>query len=558
MLKKQSLVISPQQLESDFSPFQTLYSKTDLNSIPDVSYAQIQPRLDQAIQRFLILPQSDILMISTPDLSFYREMIKDWIVHTNRDLCVNSAENPSKDELLGYIFKNDKNELEVHKGLLHQCNNGVIILSLRFLLNNPWAWQAIRQIQVEHKLSSEWDKKLELYGKKPQATPLHLKLILTGDRELFAALEESEPSLFYGLALYAEYESDFQLNTDNFLQWVGFVRFLCAQFSLKKPVDFNTYIDIARLSSRYMEEQFRVSLSPIWYQNLLTEAQVETQLLGKTNLDSQAIHLAVTHKEERENYLLLRSREDIQDGQVIIHSHGEAIGQVNGLTVVTIAGYPKSYGEPSRISCVVHVGDGDLSDIERKAELGGNIHAKGMMIMQAFVCSALDLDHPLPFSASIAFEQSYCEVDGDSASLAELCAFVSSLSQTPINQQIAITGAVDQFGLVQAVGGINEKIEGFFDICKQHKLTGNQGVILPKTNLTNLCLNQEVVQAVKNKEFHIWAVENVDEALFLLTGIPFYETEGQPLSLIEKILSRIYALDHQGSWITSWLERLFK
>jgi Lon-like ATP-dependent protease len=227
----------------------------------------------------------------------------------------------------------------------------------------------------------------------------------------------------------------------------------------------------------------------------------------------------------RESYLPDRALSDIRDGQVIIETEGEQVGQVNGLTVIDVPGHPRAYGEPARISCVIHFGDGDISDVERKADLGGNLHAKGMMIMQAFVSSALQLEEPLPYSASLVFEQSYCEVDGDSASLAELCCFVSALSDCPINQQIAVTGAVDQFGRVQAVGGLNEKIEGFYHVCQHQGFTGHQGVILPKSNLKHLALNRDVVESIRKGEFHIWSVSSVDEAVPILMNIPFRQDE---------------------------------
>jgi Lon-like ATP-dependent protease len=185
----------------------------------------------------------------------------------------------------------------------------------------------------------------------------------------------------------------------------------------------------------------------------------------------------------------------------------------------------------------VHFGDGDVSDVERKVDLGGNIHAKGMMIMQAFVSSELDLDAPLPYSASIVFEHSYCEVDGDSASLAELCSLVSALSGYPIDQQIAVTGAVDQFGRVQAVGGLNEKVEGFYSVCKHQGFTGKQGVVLPKTNLQHLALSTEVVESIKQGEFHIWSATHVDEVVPLLLNKPFKSEDED--SVIGKIAERI-------------------
>jgi len=233
------------------------------------------------------------------------------------------------------------------------------------------------------------------------------------------------------------------------------------------------------------------------------------------------------------------------------------VGQINGLSVVEYPGHPRAWGDPSRITCVVHPGDGEFMDIERKAELGGNIHAKGMMIMQAFLIAELELDQQLPFSASMVFEQSYSEVDGDSASLAELCALISALANQPINQQIAVTGSVDQFGNVQPVGGLNEKIEGFFDICHQRELTGQQGVIIPSCNVRHLSLNQAVVTAVEQGRFHIWAIDRADEALPLLTGKIWSTEDGQGDCLLNTIQERISLFNQpdvpQRPWALRWL-----
>lgn len=220
-----------------------------------------------------------------------------------------------------------------------------------------------------------------------------------------------------------------------------------------------------------------------------------------------------------------------------------------------VSRHPRAFGEPSRISCVVHIGDGEFIDVERKAELGGNIHAKGMMIMQAFIMSELELEQQLPFSASLTFEQSYSEVDGDSASMAELCALISALANVPINQSIAITGSVDQFGRVQPVGGLNEKIEGFFTICQQRGLTGKQGVIIPSANVRHLSLAQELRQAVADEQFFIWAIDDVTEALPLLTQLQ-WDGEGQTLrqTIQERIAQAMQQeTRHRFPWPLRWL-----
>jgi Lon-like ATP-dependent protease len=223
--------------------------------------------------------------------------------------------------------------------------------------------------------------------------------------------------------------------------------------------------------------------------------------------------------------------------------------------VIEFPGHPRPWGEPSRITCVVHPGDGEFTDVERKAELGGNIHAKGMMIMQAYLIAELELDQQLPFSASVVFEQSYSEVDGDSASLAELCALISALANQPVNQQIAVTGSVDQFGNVQPVGGLNEKIEGFFEICCQRSLTGQQGVIIPACNVRHLSLSPAVIEAVEQGQFSIWAIEQADEALSLLTGVEWRKDEGT--CLLRTIQDRITQLNQQEAqhrpWPLRWL-----
>ena len=254
--------------------------------------------------------------------------------------------------------------------------------------------------------------------------------------------------------------------------------------------------------------------------------------------------------------LAQRYQDEILQEQILIETEGERIGQINALSVIEFPGHPRAFGEPSRISCVVHIGDGEFTDIERKAELGGNIHAKGMMIMQAFLMSELQLEQQIPFSASLTFEQSYSEVDGDSASMAELCALISALADVPVNQSIAITGSVDQFGRAQPVGGLNEKIEGFFAICQQRELTGKQGVIIPTANVRHLSLHSELVKAVEEDKFTIWAVDDVTDALPLLLNL-VWDGEGQT-TLMQTIQERIAQASqqegrHRFPWPLRWL-----
>ena len=267
----------------------------------------------------------------------------------------------------------------------------------------------------------------------------------------------------------------------------------------------------------------------------LMRGRLQEVTAAQLKANAAAIAKALEKLKFRHNSSEIYSAQSFDDNFINLPTKGAMVGQINGLTVIDTGDY--TYGEPARITTSVHYGDGEVADIERKSELGGNIHAKGMMIMQAFVSSALNLEDPLPYAASVVFEQSYCEVDGDSASLAELCSLVSALSEYPINQHIAVTGAVDQFGRVQAVGGLNEKIEGFYHVCKHNGLTGEQGVILPKSNLRHLALKPDLIESIKNEEFHIWSVSNVDEAIPLIMNKPFRDDEEE--SVLSKIAERI-------------------
>lgn len=233
--------------------------------------------------------------------------------------------------------------------------------------------------------------------------------------------------------------------------------------------------------------------------------------------------------------------EDILSNQLYIETEGEEIGQINGLSVIDFEGVPHSFGEPLRISCNVQYGDGEIHDIERKVELGGNIHSKGIILAQSCLANLLELPTQLPFSASIAFEQSYGEIDGDSSSLAIFSVLVSSLSKLALPQSIAVTGAIDQFGNVLSVGGVNQKIEGFFNICHARQLSGQQGVIIPAACLSHLSLRADVIEAVEQNQFKIWAVENVFDALEILFGREFYDDE----KAVKSNKSSLFTLIHQ-------------
>ncbi|NAX23463.1 AAA family ATPase [Vibrio sp. V39_P1S14PM300] len=503
-------------------------------NISHVNFFTAQPRLKQAINKFVAgKGLTKVLLVNSPDNPVYRQLLQQHLSDLDSAAPVIYTESLDPKHVFG-TYEAHSGEVTVQlPGLLEKANGGYLVLSANFLLSNPMNWLLL---------------KAAVFGEPVQqinSAPTHLsnnvtdkhynvKLVIVGDRGQLGEIDYLDSDIYSGMCMFSEVEPEIELTEQSISTYLGYLKWLCATYDLPEL----TQSGIERLmvaGARLTEDQSYMPLDVIWYRSLLEEVSID--LTSGDNVTKETLDKVIDARLYRESYLPDRALSDILDGQVIIETKGERVGQVNGLTVIDVPGHPLSYGEPARISCVIHFGDGDISDVERKAELGGNLHAKGMMIMQAFVSSAMNLDEPMPYSASVVFEQSYCEVDGDSASLAELCSFVSALSEYPINQQIAVTGAVDQFGRVQAVGGLNEKIEGFYHVCKHQGLTGSQGVILPKSNLKHLALHKDVVKSIQDGEFHIWSVSTVDEAVPIIMGKPFRGDDEE--SVIHKIAERI-------------------
>ncbi|EKO3467240.1 Lon protease family protein [Vibrio fluvialis] len=519
-------LVTPQydQFNAEFSQYP---------SLPPVSLFGTQTRLSQAIERFIhINGFSRVLLINAPDNSIYRSLIKEQMDSLVTTAPVVVTETLNMVTIFGQVKAENGQVVNETSGLLDQANNGYLIVSANLLLANPATWPMLKSAILGDPVSP-----LNCDPKSPIQTPLNkrynIKLVVVGDRNQLGDVDFLDADIHAGLCLFSELEMDIKIERETITTYLGYLRWIANRYQLP-DLSQNAIEAVMTAGARYTEDQHYAPLCVMWLRALLEEASL---ISSGQRIEEDHVELALNQRYYRESYLPERALDDILDGQVIIETQGEQIGQVNGLTVIDIAGHPVSYGEPARISCVIHFGDGDISDVERKVELGGNLHAKGMMIMQAFVSSALNLDVPLPFSASVVFEQSYSEVDGDSASLAELCSLVSALSEYPIDQQIAVTGAVDQFGRVQAVGGLNEKIEGFYRVCQHQGFTGEQGVILPKSNLKHLALHKSVVESIKNGEFNIWPVSNVDEAVPVLMNKPFRGDDEE--SVISRIAERI-------------------
>ncbi|MGB1322251.1 MAG: S16 family serine protease [Vibrio gallaecicus] len=512
-----------------------------------LSFLDVQHRFRHALCRFVQLSNlSRVMLINAPDNAVYRQLVLESLITTvaESNTPVIKTESLSIERLFDQVELKDGKPVVDQMGLLSRANNGYLVVSANLILANPASWLLLKSALLGEPVESISSNTERLASELHTSKRYNIKLVILGDRTQMGDLDYLDSDIRSGFCVFSEIEQDLHLSEDSINEYLGYLKWLIQRYNLpelsakslfaKGTQPSSSVTAVLTAGARYTEDQSYQPLCPIWHNALLAEASIES---NGDAIDESHIALALQHKYDRESYLPERALEDILNGQVIIETEGEQVGQVNGLTVIDVPGHPISYGEPARISCVIHFGDGDISDVERKAELGGNLHAKGMMIMQAFVSSALNLEDPLPYSASVVFEQSYCEVDGDSASLAELCSLVSALSEYPINQQIAVTGAVDQFGRVQAVGGLNEKIEGFYHVCKHQGFTGKQGVILPRSNLKHLALKPDVIESIKNQEFHIWSVSNVDEAIPLIMNKPFRDDEQE--NVLSKIAERI-------------------
>ncbi|EKO3825945.1 Lon protease family protein [Vibrio harveyi] len=519
-----------QDVTPSFEQYEEILSKA--TSLPIKPFIDLQPRLEATIDRFTrVRGLTRILLVNCTDNVLYRGFVSE-VLKNKSSAPVVTVESLDAKELFDRYSVNQDGQTTFESGLLSKADGGYLVVPANLVLANAARWPSIKAAVQGGSFAP-----INLTPNRIASSPFapqdyDVKLIITGDRNQLAEIEYVDEDFSTGLTMYTEVEEDIHLSQENLSKYVGLVNWICHEYQ-HPALSNEAFRRLILAGMRYTEDQHYLPLGVLWHNQLLGLAG---QYSNSSSIEFDDIDRAIDDKYYRESYLPQRAVDDILDGQVIIETTGEQVGQINGLTVIDMAGHPVSYGEPARISCVIHFGDGDISDVERKAELGGNLHAKGMMIMQAFVSSALNLDEPLPYSASIVFEQSYSEVDGDSASLAELCCLVSALSESPVNQQIAVTGAVDQFGRVQAVGGLNEKIEGFYQVCKHQGFTGEQGVIMPKSNLKHLALHKDVIESIKNGEFHIWSVSTVDEAIPILMSKPF---RGEEDSIIGKIAERI-------------------
>ena len=440
----------------------------------------------------------------------------------------------------------------IQPGALLKANGGTLVIDAEQLLRQGEYWQRLKHILKRGEFTWNQPEQAAAYY-APQPVPIKLKVILAGSRALLSQLRDLDAdfaNLFPYLADFSEHYSTKSNGVSAYFDYLAYV----AQRAQHLPLTDQGMQRLLTISSSFTEHQDELSLDTIRLQQLLEEADALARQARSQSIDDEHLLLAVQSYQDREHYLAEMSRQGILEAQVKIDTKGKFIGQINGLTVVTMGG--SEFGEPSRITATVHYGDGDIIDIERKSELSGNIHTKGVMILMAYLANLFAGKDPMPLSATLVFEQSYHEVDGDSASLAELCCLVSALSDTPIDQALAVTGAIDQFGYVQAIGGVNEKIEGFYQLCQQRGFSPGQGVIIPRSNQVNLHLSDQLIQSVAAGEFTIYTVEHVRDAFELLMKTPCgTANEFNSDTLFGRINCRIRLAQHNESrkpWWRFW------
>lgn len=409
----------------------------------------------------------------------------------------------------------------IKAGVLQQANGGFLILQVKDVLINPFSWEALKralksgEARIEN--ISEQLGIVPTATLRPEPIPLHVKVILIGTPTIFQLLYVLDEDFRKWFKIKADFDVDVERTPQSMTDYAAAIGAICNRQGLR-PFDRTAVGKVMEYSARLAEHQQRMSTRFNEVVEVIYEASAWAQLAGREVVSAADVNKAIEEKVYRSNRIEQRIRELIAEGQLLVDVDGVKVGQVNGLSVLQLGDY--SFGHPSRITARTYVGSRGVVNIERETEMSGRIHSKGVAILANYLGGKYAQRQPLSVNASLTFEQTYSEVEGDSASSTELYALLSDLAGAPIDQSLAVTGSVNQKGEIQPIGGVNEKIEGYFAVCKALGLTGRQGVLIPAQNMPNLMLREEVVAAVREGKFHIWAVRTADEGLEVLTGRP--------------------------------------
>jgi len=431
----------------------------------------------------------------------------------------------------------------IKAGALHRANGGYLVLDARRVLMQPFAWETLKRalraghIRIESPAESlGWASTVSL---EPEPIPLNIKVVMLGEPMIYYLLTMYDPDFKELFKVAADFANSMDRDESGVKDYAGLLAGQVEHEGLRH-LDQGAVARIIEQGARMAGDTKKLTTHMASVVDLVREADYWAGVEDQSIISAHHVQEAIDAKIYRSDRYRERLQEEIQRGTFVIETEGEKVGQINGLSVLQLDSF--AFGRPSRITVNVSLGKGELVDIERQVELGGPLHSKGVMILESFLNARFGQDGPLALSARIVFEQSYGGIDGDSASSTELYALMSAIAGIPIKQSIAVTGSVDQFGRVQAIGGVNEKIEGFFDICAARGLSADQGVIVPATNVKHLMLRSDVVDAVTAGQFNIWAVDTIDQGIEILTGLPageLGENDTYPIGSVNRSVARV-------------------
>lgn len=407
----------------------------------------------------------------------------------------------------------------IRAGALHNANGGFLVIEAQELFTNEYVWNALKRAlfskQIKIESGTDDNSVFTIVSLTPAIIPLSIKVVLIGETNLYYTLMEHDSEFAELFKIQSRFAEKMERTKETEKTYAQILSHFAKSEKLK-PFSPNSMRRVLEHASRLSGDNLHLSTYMTHVNDLMREANFFAVQAKSKTVEPVHINKALLAKRDRSGYMQKEMFNMIKKGTISIETTGERVGQLNALVVHDYGSF--SFGRPNKVTCQIRIGQGDFIDVEREAELGGALHSKGVLILSSFLAARFSKGEPLSLDASLVFEQSYAELDGDSASSTELYCLLSAISDIPLNQEIAATGSVNQLGHVQAVGAVNEKIEGFFDVCKQRGLTGTQGVIIPKSTVSNLMLKPEVVSAIKEKKFHIYAVSTIDEGMEILTG----------------------------------------
>jgi lon-related putative ATP-dependent protease len=408
----------------------------------------------------------------------------------------------------------------IEAGALHRANGGYLLLEALRLLQQPYAWEGLKRALTSRSIKIEsLGEALSLISTvslEPDPIPMDVKVVLLGDRMLYYLLYQFDPEFAELFKVSADFDDEMDRSPDHCLLLARLVGTYARREKLR-PLTRTAVARLLEHAARVAEDSQKLTTRMRTLADIVREADYWAERANQAVIDEAQLSQAIDQQIHRVDRLRHRIHEEIESGTILIDTQGSQVAQVNGLSVIDLGNF--RFGQPSRITATARLGPGEVINIERQAKLSGAIHSKGVLILSSYLAARFAKSQPLSLSASLVFEQSYGMVDGDSASVAELCVLLSAIAEVPLKQNFAVTGSINQHGHVQAIGGVNEKIEGFFDVCSARGLTGDQGVLIPDSNIRHLMLRPDVVEACATGRFHIHSIATIDQAMALLSGI---------------------------------------